>query len=221
MCTVVSHQERQLFERFFPESKSKVEIVPNGINFRDYSVLKVKPKPNRLIFTGPFRYHVNYEAMQWFISEVYPKILAQLPNTQLMITGDHKNLPLPSNKNITLTGFVADIKPLIASSWISIAPLLSGGGTRLKILEAMAIGTPVVSTTKGAQGLEAKSEEHLMIADSAESFANHVVKILNDKELHARLATSARKLVSEKYDWNTLLPQFERVVRQASHIVSV
>jgi glycosyltransferase involved in cell wall biosynthesis len=104
--------------------------------------------PNQLIFSGSFRYQANYEAMLWFISEVFPKILERVPDAQLIITGDHANLSIPPVSNVTLVGHVSDINTLIASSWVSLAPLLSGGGTRLKILEAMA-GTPVVSTSKG------------------------------------------------------------------------
>jgi glycosyltransferase involved in cell wall biosynthesis len=216
MCTVVSSEERKLFEQHFPESKTKVEIVPNGINSSDYLDLNIEPEPNQIIFSGPFRYHVNYEAMVWFIQEIFPKILKRLPDTQLVITGDHANLPLPTQENITLTGFVPDVKPLVASSWVSIAPLLSGGGTRLKILEAMASGTPVVATSKGAQGLDIVPEKHILIADEPDIFANHVVRILKNKDLHDRLSANALQVAEEKYDWNALIPHFLQVVEKAS-----
>jgi len=216
MCTVVSNEERKLFEQHFPESRTKVEIVPNGINCSDYSDLDVESKPNQIIFSGPFRYHVNYEAMVWFIQEIFPKILDQLPDIQLVITGDHANLPLPTQANITLTGFVPDVKSLIASSWVSIAPLLSGGGTRLKILEAMAIGTPVVATSKGAQGLDIIPETHILIADEPDIFANHVVRIIKNKDLHDRLSANALQVAEEKYDWHALIPQFFQAVEKAS-----
>ncbi len=141
------------------------------------------PGRNTLIFTGPFRYLANHDAMVWFLQEIYPQIQRQLPNVCLTITGDHANLPLPHATNVTLTGFVEDVRPLVASSWVSLVPVRVGAGTRLKILEAMATGVPVVSTTKGAEGLEVNDGEHLLIADSAQGFAENVVQLLKDSKL--------------------------------------
>jgi len=103
---------------------------------------------------------------------------------------------------------VEDVKSLIASSKASIAPIFSGGGTRLKILEAMAIGTPVVATSKGAEGLDVKSGEHLLMADTSEEFAAASVQILRDSELRYRLAENAFQLVSSRYDWAAVMPGF-------------
>jgi len=96
----------------------------------------------------------------------------------------------------------------VASSRISIAPLLTGGGTRLKILEAMAIGTPVVATSKGAEGLNVISGEHLLIADSADKFADCVIALLKDDALHDRLSVNGKLFVHENYDWKTAMPRF-------------
>ena len=215
-CTVVSEQEYRLFLASFPEHKSKVVAIPNCININDYERISLEPVANQLIFTGSFRYRANYEAMCWFVGEVFPKILNQIPEARLVITGDHAGLQLPPSPNITLTGYVDDIKSLIASSWISIAPLLSGGGTRLKILEAMAIGIPVVSTSKGAEGLDSISGEHLLFADSADSFASQVVKVLKNKALRDRLGVNGKQFVKEKYDWETVMPHFLDVVENTT-----
>jgi len=207
-CTVVSEQECRLFLANFPEHREKVTVVPNCVHSTEYERLNVEPVSNQLVFTGPFRYRANYEAMRWFLGDVFPKILSQIPEVRLLITGDHANLPLPSFRNVTLTGYVEDIKSLIASSWISIAPLLSGGGTRLKILEAMAIGTPVIATSKGAEGLDSMPGKHLLLADSADSFADQVVNVLRNRELRDRLAVNGKQLVKEKYNWEAVLPRF-------------
>jgi glycosyltransferase involved in cell wall biosynthesis len=161
-----------------------------------------------LIFSGSFRYQPNYYAMQWFVSQVFPLILEKIPEVQLVITGDHANLPLSQTKNISLAGYVDDIKSLIASCNVSIVPLWSGGGTRLKILEAMALGTPVVATSKGAEGLLAENGEHILIADQPEIFARTVIKILTDKKLREFLASNALQLVKAKYDWRAMMPKF-------------
>ena len=215
-CTVASEQERQLLVRNFPGFKKQVAIIPNCLNLDEYQGFRVDKKPNTLIFSGPFKYRVNYDAMLWFVGEVFPLILEQIPDTQLIITGDHANLPMPSTQNITLSGYVDDIKSLIASCSISIAPLLSGGGTRLKILEAMALGTPVVATSKGAEGLDARSGDHLLVADSAHEFAESVIKLLKDGGESQKLISNAQQLVRRDYDWTAVFAVYLEMVENIS-----
>jgi len=215
-CTVVSERERKLFIQNFPEYEKKVVVIPNCISMQDYENLSVETSSNQIIFTGPFRYQVNYEAILWFVQHVFPTILKHLPDTQLVITGDHANLPLPSDQNITLTGFVDDIKPLIGASLVSIVPLLNGGGTRLKILEAMAIGTPVVATSKGAEGLDIVNGKHLLIANSPDTFAEQVIRLIRNRELRDRLTDNAKSLVKEKYDWAAVTPTLQQFIEHMS-----
>lgn len=197
--TVVSDQEKQLLADIDSDI-TNVEVIPNCINLSEYSPIREKPKQQQLIFTGSFRYFANYDAMTWFLKEVFPYIRMEVPGIQLFITGDHANLPLPSEKNVTLTGFVDDVRPLIALSWCSLVPLRVGGGTRLKILEAMALRTPVVATTKGAEGLGAQHGQHLLIADTPQTFAEMVMQLICDPDLHQHLAENAYKFVSQHYD---------------------
>jgi glycosyltransferase involved in cell wall biosynthesis len=216
LCTVVSERERELFVRTFPEHKHKIEVVPNCIDVESYRGVRAEPKPNHLIFSGPFRYRANYDAMQWFIREVYPQIVERIPDTHLIITGDHEDLPLPPAKNVIRAGNVKDIKSLIASCSVSLAPLWVGGGTRLKILEAMALGTPVVSTSKGSEGLGVTDGEHLLIADTAEAFAAGVLAILEDSNLRQQLAIAARRFVENHFSWDAKLPRFLQLVDVAA-----
>lgn len=215
-CTVVSDQEQELVKSSFPAYQHDVKVVPNCMNLKDYENIQVESKPNQLIFTGSFRYRANYEAMLWFVGEVLPVILQKKNDVQLVITGDHLDLPLPTSKNITFAGYVDDIKTMIASSAVVIAPLWSGGGTRLKILEAMAIGIPVVATTKGVEGLDAKTGEHLFIADSPALFADSVVRLLSNLDLRQNLVRNATQLVNDKYDWAKVLPKFLDLVVQVA-----
>jgi len=168
----------------------------------------------QLIYTGSFLFPANYEAMKWFVQEIFPKILLQLPETQLLITGDHADLPFPHSHNVKLVGYVDDIKSMVASSRLSIVPLLTGGGTRLKILEAMAIGIPVVATSKGAEGLNAVSGEHLLVADSPDEFADAVIAVLKDDYLYKKLSANGKLLVSENYDWQSVMPRFLKLVEE-------
>jgi glycosyltransferase involved in cell wall biosynthesis len=216
MCTVVSEQERRIFANAFPAHLQKLHILQNCLNMDEYQVIHQAPEQHQIIFTGSFRYHPNYSAMLWFLEKVYPLILEKKPQTQLIITGDSSNLPLPDHKNVFLAGYVEDIKPLIAASRLSITPLWSGGGTRLKILESMALGTPVVSTSKGAEGLRVRHQENVLIADEPGRFAEAVLDLLCDDELRNRLSSNARQLVKDQYNWATRLPEFLNMVEKVA-----
>jgi glycosyltransferase involved in cell wall biosynthesis len=209
-CTVVSEQERQFVSRFVP-GYQEIYLLPNCVRVADYQ-LQEKAQRNTLIFTGSFRFRPNYDAIIWFLSEIFPLVQAKEPSLHLTITGDHANLPLPTARNITLAGFVKDVHLLVAQSWVSIVPIQSGGGTRLKILEAMAIGTPVVTTRKGAEGLDAQHDIHLLIADRPMDFAHAILRLTNDDMLRQRLVDNAYRLVCEKYDWDTTMPNFLKLV---------
>jgi sugar transferase (PEP-CTERM/EpsH1 system associated) len=214
-CTVVSEQERQRLSQAVT-TYQKIKVIPNCIDLASYSEVRETPQPNSLIFTGSFSYFPNHEAMVWFLREVYPHIQAQVPDVRLSITGDHGGRPLPPASNVTLTGFVDDVLPLIVRSWCSVVPLHTGGGTRLKILEAMALGTPVVATSKGAEGLEFESGKHLLVADKPEAFAQMVIHLLKEPELRQQIVDNAYQLVQEKYDWAVVMPHFLDLVEKAA-----
>ncbi len=213
-ATVVSEREQAIARRWLPAFEP-IEIIPNGITVPAGPPAGEKDGQT-LIFTGPFRYRVNYEAMVWFLERVYDHIRKAVPNVRLLITGDHDNLPLPEKPGVVLTGYVDDIQTLIAGAAVSIAPLLAGGGTRFKILEAMALGTPVVSTTKGAEGLAAADGVHLLLADDPESFAWAVLRLLGDETMRGRLAQNARELICRTYAWPAILPHFLAEVDRAA-----
>ena len=212
-CTVVSERERHLLERYVTDKKD-IEVIPNSVHLSEYVDVNKQPCPDTLIFSGSFRYSANREAMVWFLGNIYPEIMRHIPNIQLKITGETDNLPLPPADNVNLTGRVDDVRPLIASAWVSLAPIRHGGGTRLKILEAMALRTPVVTTSKGAEGLDVRHDEHLLIADTPQSFAESVIRLCREPGLAQRLADKAFQLVSEKYDWAVVMPRFQSLVDQ-------
>lgn len=217
LCTVVSEKEKCLFTRTISNRKF-VEIIPNCVNLSYYSGILQSPQPNELVFTGSFSYTANYDAMCWFVSEIFDKIKSIQPRVHITITGDCAGLSLPNVDNITLTGLVEDVRPIIASSWISLAPIREGGGTRLKILEAMALRTPVVATSKGAEGLDVQNNVHLLIADSPDDFANAVIRIMNEPGLRDRLVDNAYRLVQQKYDWSSIMPMFLNIVEKISYM---
>ncbi len=216
LCTVVSDKEKNIFLEAFPVHQSKVMVIPNCVELSEYQTHNLERKQNHLIFSGSFRYIANYQAVVWFLEKVYPLILKNVSDTQLLITGDHAGLPLPNTTNVHLTGHVEDIKSLIASCDVSIVPIWSGGGTRLKILEAMALETPVVSTSKGAEGLLAVDGNSILIADEAERFASQVIRLLQDRQFSQQLASNALQLVKERYDWAQVMPGFLQMLEKVT-----
>jgi glycosyltransferase involved in cell wall biosynthesis len=215
--TVVSEDEKTLLRQLVPGYQA-IHVVPNGIYTADYENVQAAPQPDTLIFTGSLSYFANLEGVRWFLSEVYPIVQAQVPAVQLVITGKNDGVSLPTAENVTLTGFVEDVRPLIASARISLAPLQVGGGTRLKILEAMALGTPVVATEKGAEGLQAVNGEHLLVADSAENFADAVVRLLQDRKLCRKLTDNSCRLVRQQYDWAVIMSDFLELTEEVGYV---
>jgi glycosyltransferase involved in cell wall biosynthesis len=157
--------------------------------------------------------------MQYFLAEIYPLIKQQIPDVILTITGSTKGVDLDGlrlDESVHLTGYVDDVRQPVARSAVCVVPIQQGGGTRLKILEAMALGTPVVATSKGAEGLDMIDGEHLLIADAPDAFAEAVVNVLRDTELRRRLATHARALVEARYDWGPIGQQFVELVEEVT-----
>jgi glycosyltransferase involved in cell wall biosynthesis len=161
-------------------------------------------------------YFANYDAIKWFIEEAFPIIRAHVPEARLVVTGDPGNRRLPVQENVHLTGYLEDVKPVLGSAAVSLAPIRLGGGTRLKVLESMALRVPVVATTLGAQGLDVVDGEHLLMEDTAAGFANAVVKLLKDPGHGQKLAENAYRLVGERYEWSVVLPRFLDVVEEAA-----
>lgn len=215
VATVASNAEREILKQICPAFEP-VEVIPNCIELDQYRHVRRQPLPASLVFTGSFRYAPNYDAMVWFLSDIFPRVRARAPQAFLTITGDHANQPLPYLENVRLTGYVDDIMGVIAQAWCSVVPLRVGGGTRLKILEAMALGTPVVSTSKGAEGLEAQPGYHLLVADQPEDFAQAVIRLIEEPGLREYVAQNAFELVKEKYDARVVMPRFIKLVHQLS-----
>jgi glycosyltransferase involved in cell wall biosynthesis len=219
LVTMVSEMDAEVSRALLPSGKPPVKVFPNGVDCNELRPGRRQPDPDRLIFSGSLTYNVNYDAMVYFLTEVFDRIRVQWPAAQLHITGSTKGVDLsrlPLNSAVTLTGFVEDIHAEIASAAVSIVPVLSGGGTRLKVLEAMALGTPVVSTTKGAEGIDAIHGEHLLLADDPDSFAAASLAVLSDPEVRQRLIRNAWRLVEERYDWTKIGREFASAVTEVS-----
>lgn len=205
-CTVVSERERDNVLHLEP-GYGHCAVVPNGVDLARYAGDDAAPVTDGLVFTGALTYSANYDAMAYFLAQVWPLIRAQRPAARLAITGRTEGVDLAGlalDDHVQLTGYVADIRPVLTGSRACVVPLRQGGGTRLKILEAMALGTPVVSTHKGAEGLAVRDGEHLLLADTPEDLAAAVLRVMADEPLAHSLAQGARRLVHERYGWEAI-----------------
>lgn len=212
--TVVSKQERDLIRNINPEW-SMFAIVPNGIDLELNTGKFGAPEPGALIYSGALTYEANFDAMEFFLNDIFPIITDEEHDVILRITGDYINVPinsLPLNNKVELTGYLDDIRPALAKSWGCVVPLRKGGGTRLKILEAMALGTPVISTSKGAEGLEVIHEQNILIADNPDDFVRAVLRLLRDKDLRAKLSVNGRQLVEKLYSWDICAVHLEQLL---------
>ena len=210
-CTVVSEPERMLLVKAGVPAE-KIQLLPNSVDLKAYRGIGGEPERNTLIFPGSIRFYANHDAVAWFLKDIFPLIRNEAPEVQLKITGDQGDISFPHQPGVHFTGFLEDVKPAIASSWISLAPIRMGGGTRLKILESMSLGTPVVSTSKGAEGLAVIHNEHLLLADTPQEFAGQVIRLLFDAQLRHALGENGKRLVSEQYDWAKTLDRFLNLV---------
>jgi len=213
--TVVSAQERDHLVTIGCDV-DRISIVPNGVAVRATSPSRVFQQ--RLIYPGSVTYSANLDAVRFFIREILPAIRRSLPNVVFMVTGSTDGAEisdLVSQNGVTFTGQLPAVDDLIAESAACVVPLRIGGGTRLKVLHAMALGTPVVSTTKGIEGLDVEPGRHVLTADSPQSFANQVLHLLGDTAAQERLAREAQSVARDRYSWEGSGDALELAIRQA------
>jgi glycosyltransferase involved in cell wall biosynthesis len=222
-CTVVSVAEQARVLQVLPNYQM-IKIIPNGVDVAHYTADFGLPVVDTLVYSGALSYSANFDAVDFFLREIFPLIRAERPQVKLTITGKLEGvaigrLPSTRNNGVAFTGYLDDIRPTVARSWMSIVPLRMGGGTRLKILEALALGTPVVATSKGAEGLDLVPERDLLIADQPTDFAAAVLRLLQDPALRETLGRNGRQAVKARYDWQMIGREFndfiETIVAQA------
>jgi glycosyltransferase involved in cell wall biosynthesis len=213
-CSVVSEIEKNHVREAAPQY-DRVAIIPNGVDMEALRLSDVEPQPQTLVFNGALTYKANHDGMRYFLKEIWPSLRIAESHLNLSITGSTKGVDLSQlqlSDGVTLTGYVPDIRPIVAGAWACVVPLRIGGGTRLKILEAMALGTPVIATTKGAEGIAVMPEENILIADDPTRFVAQTVRLLHDADLRKRLSENGRRLIEEKYNWQTLGDQFNALI---------
>jgi glycosyltransferase involved in cell wall biosynthesis len=194
-----------------------IAVVPNGVDTKGYPFLTEQPTKLTLLLVGKMNYLPNVDAAIFFCQEVFSLIKQRVPDAKLLIVGGNprSSVQALASDDVTVTGYVDSVIPYYQQSHVSVVPIRSGGGTRLKILESMALGRPVVSTTVGCEGLAVTHEENILIADDPSDFAAQTVRLLNDAELRARLIRNGRRLVETTYDWEVIAQRLLRTYDEA------
>jgi sugar transferase (PEP-CTERM/EpsH1 system associated) len=217
-CILVSELDRVILKRDGPDLD--ITVVPNGVDTAGYTPLAEQPNASTLLMVGKMSYRPNVDAAIFFCREVFPLIKQKVPNAKLLIVGRDPTASVQAlaSEEVTVTGTVESVIPYYQRACISVVPLRSGGGTRLKILESMALGRPVVSTSLGCEGLSVTHDENVLIADTPVDFVFQTVRLLNDVELRQRLIANGRRLVEAKYDWQaigqSLLQAYEEAINK-------
>lgn len=210
-CVAVSEADAALLHRLVPHTP--VTVVPNGVDVPAFAPPAGEAHREGMLFLGTLDYEPNRQGLLTFCREILPLIRARRPRATLTIIG--ANAPsaietIAELPGIHYRGFVPDVRPYLWQAAVCVVPLFAGGGTRLKILEALAAGCPVVSTPLGAEGLALRPERELLLAEDAPGFAQQVLRLLAEPALAQRLARAGRERV-QRYDWEQIAPRLERV----------
>lgn len=227
-CLVCSDTDQASLRQMSPEARSVT--IPNGVAveyFQDTSWKKafdltIPSVPHTLIFVGTLDYGPGATAVRYFCDDIFPRIQQDVADARFLAVGQNPPHYLHAlaarDSRIVVTGRVDDIRPYVAQSRVFVVPLKSGSGTRLKILDAMAMGIPVVSTSIGAEGLDVVSGQHLLLADTPEAFSAAVVQLLRDDDMMQRLRANALRFVQERYDWPVIWKRLLAAYRELQSV---
>lgn len=191
--------------------------VPNGVDL-DGNRPGTDEEDGSLVFVGQMGWFPNRDGVEWFLSEVLPRVLTRKPRLRFTLVGKAQGLQVPASAaaNVDVTGFVDDLRPLVQRASVYVVPLRMGSGTRLKVLEAMAFGKAIVTTTIGSEGIDLEDGVHAEFADDAQGFADRILSLLDDPEHRASLGREARRLAEARYGWDAIgdamLPYYDRLL---------
>ena len=207
----VSEKEAQLAQQWAHKG-TQIWLAPNGVDVRHYRFVMQDKDEDIVVFCGAMDVNRNVEAVLFFMAEVFPMLANEVPDIEFRVVGRNPArsiLRFQDVANVTITGTVDDVRPHYTQAKVAVAPSKLGGGTKLKVLEAMAMGVPVVATSTGAQGLDVEDGIHLFIEDEPRSFAERVLMLLRNEPERERIAQNARALVERKYSWESLFKDLD------------
>lgn len=212
----MSEQDKRFIKNTLGPS-AKIDVVANGVDIRLFSQTSrhLPPHPT-ILFVGTFKWLPNIDAVEYLISEIWPGIKIAIPAAKLWIVGHSPTKRVThfsKDPDITVSANIKDIRDAYGGAHVLLAPIRSGKGTRYKVLEAMASGTPVVTTRLGAEGLSVKNGKHLLIGNSGAELTDQTVKLLTSSALQAKLAKSAKQFVTDNYNWRTISYDLDKLYR--------
>lgn len=207
---VTSARDGSIIKKDVPEVPQFV--IPNGVDTSYFSSGGVDPEPFSLVFTGTMGYVPNYDGMLYFLKQIFPIIKRSIPEAKIYIVGSNPppTLLKHQSNSVIITGFVDDVRPYIDKASVFVVPLRMGSGTRLKVVEALSMQKPVVSTSIGSEGIDVTDNEDLLLRDEPEAFAEAVIELFSNGKLRSRLIDSGYNLVKSKYDWNVIGQSMDR-----------
>jgi glycosyltransferase involved in cell wall biosynthesis len=200
-CLVTSRREEEILLRVAPATP--VAVVPNGVDLDEFRPAEAPSEPATAVFNGLLHYRPNLDAAEHLVEEIWPLVQRRRPDARLVIVGrgDEADLRRLRRPGVEVTGEVPDIRPYLDRAAVVVVPVRMGGGTRLKVLEGLAMEKPMVSTTLGCEGVDVRDGEHLVVADSPGSFAAAVVRLFEDPAAARALGRAGRRRMEEAYSW--------------------
>jgi len=215
IIAVSDHDRRQMLQM---NPACEITVVPTGVDTQKSKVAAPSSaKPPRVVFTGSMDWEPNVDAVDYFCSQIWPRVRAEFPDAIFQIVGRNPFAKVQrlASESVEVTGSVPSVAEYLEKASVVIVPLRIGGGTRLKIFEAMAMGKAMVSTSIGAEGLEVESGRDLILADDASSFADAVILLLRDAETRRKFEQAARELAAQ-FDWSRIAPKFAEVLHKVT-----
>jgi exopolysaccharide biosynthesis WecB/TagA/CpsF family protein len=197
-----------------------LKVVANGVDldfFKAPTHTNERAEQPTMLFCGAMDYTPNVDALRWYFAEMHDRVLERIPNLQVLIVGKSPTPEVLAHANrqgVIVTGSVDDVRPYYRQAWLQMVPLRIGGGTRLKIVESLAISTPAVSTSIGAQGLNLTHNENILLADSADTFVNEIARLISDTALNQKLRDAGIHVANERFGWGGIGAELSREYRR-------
>ena len=211
----VSESQKESVLAYMPDIN--IAVIPHGIDTDYFKAVDREQNFPTLMINGGMKRLLNVRGVLWFYNEVYPLIKEKIPDVKLYIVGNSPTkeiLQLSADESVVVTGYVNDLRPYFSRAWVVVAPLTNNFGVKVRVLQAMAMGKPVVSTSMVTSGIDVSAGENIILADDSRDFAERVIELLNNEELRNRIGANARKLMEEKYSWERLTDELNMVLEK-------